>query len=74
MLFVFLGPEMTERERMEYAESADELEMMRKQGVSLREIGEQRARAGEKGEEIQEEEKEKRGDVDVEHLEKTASA
>jgi SHS family lactate transporter-like MFS transporter len=73
LLFVFLGPEMTESERMEYAETADELEVLRKQGVSLREIGEQRARAGDKGMEVREEEK-KRSDVDVEHLEKTASA
>jgi SHS family lactate transporter-like MFS transporter len=73
VLFVFLGLEVTERERMEYAESADELGMTRKQGFSLREIEEQRARVGEKGLEIQEE-KEKRGDVDVEHLEKIASA
>lgn len=74
VLFIFLGPEMTESERMEYAETADELEVMRKQGISLREIGEQRARAGEKGLEVREEEEEKkRVEVDVEHLEKTAS-
>ena len=39
MLFVFLGPEMTQSERDEEATVVLEYEHMRAQGVSLQEIG-----------------------------------
>jgi MFS transporter, SHS family, lactate transporter len=45
ILLLFIGPEMSEAERAEYAASADDLEALRKQGVSLKEIGAQRVRA-----------------------------
>ncbi len=45
LLFLFLGPEMTERERMEFAEHADDLERLRKSGMNMREIGEERVNA-----------------------------
>jgi len=44
IVFLFIGPEMTEQERREYAETTDDLEGLRKQGVSLAEIGRERAR------------------------------
>ena len=43
--FVFLGPEMTEWERVEFAEHADDLERLRKSGMNMREIGEERVNA-----------------------------
>lgn len=39
MVFVFLGPEMTQSERNEEAAAAFEYERLRAQGVSLAEIG-----------------------------------
>lgn len=42
LLFLFLGPEMSEEERAEYAYHADELERQRKAGHSLRDIGVER--------------------------------
>lgn len=39
LLFVFLGPEMTQEERDEEAALTNEFEQMRAQGVSLAEIG-----------------------------------
>jgi SHS family lactate transporter-like MFS transporter len=43
IVFLFLGPEMSEDERAEYGASANELEALRKQGMSLKDIGAQRA-------------------------------
>ena len=63
LLFLFLGPEMSEVERAEYAESADELERLRKQGLSLRDIGVQRAKAA-AGERSDEEMNEKGTDIE----------
>jgi SHS family lactate transporter-like MFS transporter len=45
LLFLFLGPEMSESERAEYAEQADELERLRKSGRSLKEIGVERVKS-----------------------------
>jgi len=45
LLFLFLGPEMSESERAEYGAAADEIEQLRKQGVSLSDIGVQKAKA-----------------------------
>ncbi|KAK5123664.1 hypothetical protein LTR85_002300 [Meristemomyces frigidus] len=56
LLFVFLGPEMTQEERNKEAIIAEEFEEMRARGVSLAEIGAGRARADEKmgvGEEVE---------------------
>lgn len=44
IIFLFIGPEMSEEERKEYAATADDLEGLRKQGVSLQEIARERAR------------------------------
>jgi MFS transporter, SHS family, lactate transporter len=44
IIFLFFGPEMSEEERAEYAASANELEQMRKEGVSLADIGIARAK------------------------------
>lgn len=44
IVFTFVGPEMTEQERAEEAEHARNLESMRKQGMSMRDIGEEMAR------------------------------
>ena len=45
LFFLFWGPEMSENERMEFAEHADELERLRKSGKGMRQIGEERVRA-----------------------------
>lgn len=45
LVFLLLGPEMSEDERAEYASSANELERLRKSGVSLADIGAERAKA-----------------------------
>lgn len=57
ILFLFLGPEMSEVERAEYAEQADELERLRKAGRSLKEIGAQRVQSRKQGKEPALEEK-----------------
>lgn len=44
-IVTFLGPEMSEEERAECSASADYLEKLRKDGVSLADIGAQRAKA-----------------------------
>lgn len=49
LLFLFFGPEMSEEERAEYSAAADHAERLRKDGVSLAEIGAQRAKAGARG-------------------------
>lgn len=50
LLFLFLGPEMSEQERAEFAAETDEYERLRKAGVSLAEIGAEKAkRAGLEG-------------------------
>jgi len=46
LFFLFLGPEMTQEERDEMSEEAKEFEDLRRQGMSLTEIGRQRARTG----------------------------
>lgn len=46
LVFLLIGPEMTQEEREKMAQEAREFEDLRRQGVSLKEIGEQRARAG----------------------------
>ena len=77
-LFLFLGPEMSQREREEEAEKALAYEDARRRGMSLQEIGEGRARGMDKLE-IEEAEGAARGPrkelkdeekgVEVEHLE-----
>jgi MFS transporter, SHS family, lactate transporter len=54
LLFVFLGPEMTQEERDEEAVLAHELENMRAQGVSMQEIGRIRSRGGDVKEVLEE--------------------
>ncbi|OQV05395.1 hypothetical protein CLAIMM_10146 isoform 1 [Cladophialophora immunda] len=51
ILFLFLGPEMSEAERAEYAYQANELERLRQEGRSLKDIGVERvkSRQAEKG-------------------------
>ncbi|KAI0911764.1 carboxylic acid transporter [Ustulina deusta] len=44
LIFLFLGPEMSPEERDEYAAEADHIEKMRKEGVSLVDIGANRAK------------------------------
>jgi MFS transporter, SHS family, lactate transporter len=44
-VFLFLGPEISEGERAEYAEQADELERLRKSGRSLKDIGVERVKS-----------------------------
>jgi MFS transporter, SHS family, lactate transporter len=66
IFFLFLGPEMSQEERAEYAASADDLEALRKQGVSLKEIGIQRAKADMPEPETPQQEKA----TDIEHVEK----
>ncbi|OAL30920.1 hypothetical protein AYO20_08505 [Fonsecaea nubica] len=45
ILFLFLGPEMSEAERAEYAHQANELERLRQEGRSLKDIGVQRVKS-----------------------------
>lgn len=45
LIFLFFGPEMSEEERAEYSAEADAVERMRKEGVSLADIGAQRAKS-----------------------------
>jgi len=40
--FLFIGPDMTEHERVEFAEHADDLERLRRSGMSMKQIGEER--------------------------------
>lgn len=49
LLFVFLGPEMSQEERNEENALAQEYERMRAEGVSLKEIGAGRAKGMEIG-------------------------
>jgi len=67
LLFLFLGPEMSEEERAEYAYHANELERQRKAGHSLKDIGVERVKSrqleNEKAAEAQP------NVVDTEHLE-----
>ncbi|KAI1175128.1 carboxylic acid transporter [Nemania sp. FL0916] len=44
LIFLFLGPEMSQEERAEYAAEANRIEKMRKEGVSLTEIGVEKAK------------------------------
>lgn len=44
LVFLFIGPEMTEQERAEFAAQTDEYERLRKAGVSLAEIGAEKAK------------------------------
>ena len=48
LVFLFLGPEMSEQERMEFAEESEDLERLRRQGVMVSEYGRERARLGQK--------------------------
>lgn len=43
LVFLLLGPEMSQEERAEYGAAADRIEKLRKQGVSLADIGAQTA-------------------------------
>ncbi|KAI0203210.1 carboxylic acid transporter [Astrocystis sublimbata] len=65
LVFLFLGPEMTQEERTEYAATADQIEKMRKDGVNLATIGAERAKLATLGDELPESEK----PSDVEHIE-----
>jgi len=49
VFFLLIGPEMTQEERAERAREAMEFEELRSQGISLQEIGRQRAAAGSSG-------------------------
>jgi MFS transporter, SHS family, lactate transporter len=69
IFFLFLGPEMSEEERAEYAASADDLENLRKQGVSLKDIGIQRAKTNQEGEDSQDTSGQEKP-VDIEHVER----
>ncbi|KAH9884840.1 carboxylic acid transporter [Xylariomycetidae sp. FL2044] len=70
LLFLFLGPEMSEEERAEYSTSANHLEALRKQGVSLTDIGVQRAKEAVQNEEgALEDSAFKEKPSDVEHVE-----
>lgn len=51
ILFLFLGPEMSPEERAKEAEQAKYFEDLRRQGASLRDIGEEMAAKGRKEEE-----------------------
>lgn len=68
LLFLFLGPEMSEQERAEFAAETDEYERLRKAGVSLAEIGAEKT----KRERLQGQAEGTRVDekpTDVEHIE-----
>lgn len=69
LFFLFLGPEMSEEERMEFARESEQLERMRREGIPVAEYGKERVRLERKGMdaevgEVKEEEK-----VDVEQVE-----
>jgi SHS family lactate transporter-like MFS transporter len=51
-LFLFLGPEMSESERAEYAAQANELENLRKAGHRLTDIGIERVKTRQAGQEM----------------------
>lgn len=53
LFFTFLGPEMTQEERNEEAAATQEFEDLRAQGVSLQEIGANRARMEGKSEKME---------------------
>ncbi|TGJ84241.1 hypothetical protein E0Z10_g4512 [Xylaria hypoxylon] len=64
-VFLFLGPEMSQEERAEYGAASDQIEKMRKEGVSLAEIGAERAKLAALGDESPRSEK----PTDIEHIE-----
>ncbi len=64
MVFVFVGPEMSQEERQEEAEATYEYERMRAQGVSLQEIGAGRVKM----------EKTSEGDVVATHIDEVGSS
>ncbi|KAI1426300.1 carboxylic acid transporter [Xylaria sp. FL1777] len=51
LIFLFFGPEMSQEERAEYGAEADHIEKMRKDGVSLDEIGANKAKLAFPGDE-----------------------
>ena len=55
LVFLLLGPEMSEEERAERAVEAQEFETLRKSGSSLAQIGEARARARFEGKSLDDE-------------------
>lgn len=69
LVFLFIGPEMSEQERAEFAAQTDEYERLRKAGVSLAEIGAEKAKRarleGQAGEDGRVDEK----PTDIEHIE-----
>ncbi|KAI1753205.1 carboxylic acid transporter [Xylaria castorea] len=68
LIFLFLGPEMSQEERAEYGAAADQIEKMRKDGVSLADIGAGRAKLAALGDEsprLNSSEK----PTDIEHIE-----
>ncbi|KAG8162916.1 hypothetical protein KVR01_007394 [Diaporthe batatas] len=71
LVLLFLGPEMSEQERQEYAASANESERLRKSGVSLADIGAEKAKAVVLQEKSRpgEEERESEKAVDTQHAE-----
>ncbi len=69
LIFLFFGPEMTQNERNEEAAAALEYERLRKEGMSLVEIGMARARGDFKTDGANGEKDVKSKDVEVEHIE-----
>ncbi|GAW25351.1 putative MFS SHS lactate transporter [Rosellinia necatrix] len=68
LIFLLLGPEMTQEERAEYGAAANHIEKMRKEGISLAEIGANRAKLSSLGDEssrLAHSEK----PIDIEHIE-----
>lgn len=51
LVFLLLGPEMSQEERAEYGAAADDIEKLRKEGISLAEIGANRAKFASLGDE-----------------------
>ena len=68
LVFVFLGPEMSQEERNEENALAQEYERMRGEGVSLREIGISRAKGVEMSPAVTRDEKAGEKD-DIRHIE-----
>lgn len=68
LVFLLLGPEMSQEERAEYAAEADHIEKMRKEGINLTEIGANKAKLAALGDDsLRPVHSEK--PTDVEHLE-----
>ncbi|KAL9619215.1 MAG: hypothetical protein Q9160_006150 [Pyrenula sp. 1 TL-2023] len=69
LFFLFLGPEMSEEERMEFSRESEQLERMRKEGIAVAEYGKERVRLERKALDAEDGGAKEAEKVDVEQVE-----